>query len=151
MMEPGESTEIFTVSSTYKLGDIDRHGKGIRCDVGRDGKTCLSCIKLGQCRSDEIRWKHTLRSNFALMNSGNCTPVPLSSGKHYNEADPRGSPRYRVERYTRMASLSVQQLFALEGQTEVVSGSTKGVGQAEAGADIVLIRVCRQSGIDSYS
>lgn len=43
---------------------------------------------------------------------------------------------------------SVASLFSLAGQTAVVTGGTRGIGQAmtialaEAGADIVLIQVC---------
>lgn len=43
---------------------------------------------------------------------------------------------------------SVASLFSLTGQTAVVTGGTRGIGQAmtialaEAGADIVLIQVC---------
>lgn len=42
---------------------------------------------------------------------------------------------------------SVQKLFSLEGQTAVVTGGTRGIGQsmalalAEAGADLILIQV----------
>ena len=42
---------------------------------------------------------------------------------------------------------SVQQLFSLEGQTAVVTGGTRGIGQAmalalaEAGADVLLVQV----------
>jgi hypothetical protein len=44
--------------------------------------------------------------------------------------------------------LSIQQLFSLEGQTALVTGGTRGIGQtmalalAEAGADILLVQVC---------
>lgn len=43
---------------------------------------------------------------------------------------------------------SVASLFSLNGQTAVVTGGTRGIGQAmafalaEAGADVVLIQVC---------
>lgn len=43
---------------------------------------------------------------------------------------------------------SIASLFSLSGQTAVVTGGTRGIGQAmtialaEAGADIVLIQVC---------
>lgn len=42
---------------------------------------------------------------------------------------------------------SLQQLFSLEGQTALVTGGTRGIGQAmtialaEAGADIILVQV----------
>lgn len=44
---------------------------------------------------------------------------------------------------------SVQKLFSLEGQTALVTGGTRGIGQsmavalAEAGADILLVQVRR--------
>ena len=42
---------------------------------------------------------------------------------------------------------SIQQLFSLEGKTALVTGGTRGLGQAmalamaEAGADILLVQV----------
>ena len=45
-------------------------------------------------------------------------------------------------------SATVNSLFSLSGQTAVVTGGTRGIGQAmafafaEAGADVVLIQVC---------
>ena len=42
----------------------------------------------------------------------------------------------------------VLDLFSLEGQTALVTGGTRGIGQAmtmalaEAGADILLVQVC---------
>lgn len=42
---------------------------------------------------------------------------------------------------------TVQQLFSLEGQTALVTGGTRGIGQAmaialaEAGADVLLVQV----------
>jgi short-subunit dehydrogenase involved in D-alanine esterification of teichoic acids len=46
-----------------------------------------------------------------------------------------------------MASKSIMTMFSLEGQTALVTGGTRGIGQAvaialaEAGADIILIQV----------
>ena len=46
-----------------------------------------------------------------------------------------------------MASTSIQRMFSLEGHTAVITGGTRGIGQAvaiglaEAGADILLIQV----------
>lgn len=46
-----------------------------------------------------------------------------------------------------MAATSVFAMFSLEGQTAVVTGGTRGIGQAaalalaEAGANIILIQV----------
>ena len=43
---------------------------------------------------------------------------------------------------------SIQQLFSLDGQTALVTGGTRGIGQAmaialaEAGANILLVQVC---------
>lgn len=43
---------------------------------------------------------------------------------------------------------NIMSLFSLEGRTAVVTGGTRGIGQAmaialaEAGADIVLIQAC---------
>ena len=45
---------------------------------------------------------------------------------------------------------SLQQLFSLEGQTALVTGGTRGIGQAmaialaEAGADVLLVQVPSQ-------
>lgn len=47
----------------------------------------------------------------------------------------------------KMASLETAKMFSLEGQTALVTGGTRGIGQAaaialaEAGADIILIQV----------
>lgn len=44
---------------------------------------------------------------------------------------------------------NVQQLFSLEGQTALITGGTRGIGQAmaialaEAGADVLLVQVRR--------
>ena len=46
-----------------------------------------------------------------------------------------------------MASPEIVRIFSLEGQTALVTGGTRGIGQAaaialaEAGADIILIQV----------
>lgn len=51
-----------------------------------------------------------------------------------------------LEKPANMTS-SVQQLFSLEGQTALVTGGTRGIGQAmavalaEAGADVLLVQV----------
>ena len=43
---------------------------------------------------------------------------------------------------------SIQHLFSLDGQTALVTGGTRGIGQAmaialaEAGANILLVQVC---------
>lgn len=45
-------------------------------------------------------------------------------------------------------SATVSSLFSLSGKTAIVTGGTRGIGQAmaialaEAGADVVLIQVC---------
>jgi NADPH:quinone reductase-like Zn-dependent oxidoreductase len=50
-----------------------------------------------------------------------------------------------------MANKSTMTMFSLEGQTALVTGGTRGIGQAvaialaEAGADIILIQVCADS------
>jgi 2-deoxy-D-gluconate 3-dehydrogenase len=47
-----------------------------------------------------------------------------------------------------MASKATMDMFSLQGQTALVTGGTRGIGQAvaialaEAGADIILIQVC---------
>jgi hypothetical protein len=47
----------------------------------------------------------------------------------------------------KMANSATAKMFSLEGQTAVVTGGTRGIGQAaavalaEAGADIILIQV----------
>lgn len=52
-----------------------------------------------------------------------------------------------------MISKSTMAMFSLEGQTALVTGGTRGIGQAvaialaEAGADIILIQVCIMSSI----
>lgn len=52
-----------------------------------------------------------------------------------------------------MASTSTIAMFSLEEQTALVTGGTRGIGQAvaialaEAGADIILIQVCTTSSI----
>ena len=51
---------------------------------------------------------------------------------------------------------SIQQLFSLEGKTALVTGGTRGLGQAmalamaEAGADILLVQVYRYISISVY-
>jgi len=54
-----------------------------------------------------------------------------------------------------MASTSIQRMFSLEGHTAVITGGTRGIGQAvaiglaEAGADILLIQVNSNSPADN--
>lgn len=55
---------------------------------------------------------------------------------------------------TNCTMAGVMSLFSLSGRTAVVTGGTRGIGQAmaialaEAGADIVLIQVCFTFGLD---
>jgi hypothetical protein len=57
----------------------------------------------------------------------------------------RTEQRYIHQHYITMST--VQQLYSLEGQTALVTGGTRGIGQsmaialAEAGADILLVQV----------
>ena len=50
----------------------------------------------------------------------------------------------------------VMDMFSLAGHTAVVTGGTRGIGQAvavalaEAGADILLVQVCPSLGRQSY-
>jgi len=50
---------------------------------------------------------------------------------------------------------TVQQLFSLEGQTALVTGGTRGIGQsmalalAEAGADVLLVQVGKVDAVTS--
>ena len=52
---------------------------------------------------------------------------------------------------------SVQQIFSLEGQTALVTGGTRGIGQAmalalaEAGADVMLVQVGKTTDLPDHN
>ena len=66
---------------------------------------------------------------------------------YYNHQEK--SEHIELKKYGNKMAASVANLFSLSGRTAVVTGGTRGIGQAmaialaEAGADIVLIQVCR--------